>query len=68
MEKLVTENKYKIVVLLFGAAYAVQNESTTIFYQSRSLSTVLSLTENRRIQGLFKADLIFKDFIRKPLN
>ena len=40
------------------------------------LSTVLSLTENRRIQGLsrplsdfpvlFKADLIFKDFSRKP--
>ena len=54
---------------LFGAAFAV-------LYGFRSLSTVLSYTENRRIQELFrplsdfpvlfKADLIFKDFLRKP--
>ena len=40
MEKLVLENKYKIVVPLFGAAF---------------LSKVLTPTESRRIQGLFKA-------------
>ena len=28
MEKLVLENKYKIVVPLFGAAYAAQNKGT----------------------------------------
>ena len=47
-----------------------------ILYWFRSLSTVWSSTENRRIQGLFKAfewfsstfksDLIFMDFSRKP--
>ena len=30
MEKLVLENKYKIVVPLFGAAYAAPNKGTTI--------------------------------------
>ena len=30
MEKLVSENKYKIVVLLFGAAYAAPNKGTAI--------------------------------------
>ena len=63
METLVLENKYKTAVLIFGAAYG-------------TLSTVLSPTENSRIQGLeillsdfsvlFKADLIFNDFSRKP--
>ena len=76
METLVLENKYKIYVPLFGAAYAAPNLGTTILYWFKSLSTVLSPTENSRIQGLsrllsdfpvlFKADLIFKDFSRKP--
>ena len=30
MEKLVLENKYKIVVPLFGAAHAARNKDTTI--------------------------------------
>ena len=61
---------------IFGAAYAAPNKGTTILYWFRSLSTVLSPTENSRIQGLFKAfewfsstfksDLIFKDFLKKP--
>ena len=49
MEKLVLENEYEIVVPLFGAA-----KGTTILYSFRSLSTVLSPTENSRIQGPFK--------------
>ena len=32
MEKLVLENKYKIVVPIFGAAYAAPNKGTTILY------------------------------------
>ena len=55
MEKLVLENEYEIVVPLFGAAFAATNKGTTILYRFRSLLTVLSSTENRRIQGLFKA-------------
>ena len=47
MMKFVQENEYKIVVPLFGAAYA--------YVRLKSLSTVLSHTENGRIQGLFKA-------------
>ena len=31
MEKLVLENKYKIVAPLFGAAFAAPNKGTTIF-------------------------------------
>ena len=68
METLVLENKYKSVVPLFNR----HNN----FILIRSLSTVPSPTENSRIQGLFKlfsdfpvlfkADLIFKDFSRKP--
>ena len=54
MEKLVLENEYEIVVPLFGAAYCCTNKGTTILYWLRSLSTVLSSTETRRIQGLFK--------------
>ena len=70
------ENKYKIVVPLFGAAYAAPNIGTTILYRFWSLSTVLSPTENSRVQGLFKvlsdfsvifkADFILKGFSRKP--
>ena len=55
MEKLVLENEYGIVVPLFGAALAAPNKGTTILYSFRSLSTVLSSKENRKIQGLFKA-------------
>ena len=55
METLVLKNKNKIVVPLFGAAYAAPNIGTTILYWFRSLSTVLSPTENSKIQGLFKA-------------
>ena len=32
MEKLVLENKYKIVVPIFGAAYAAPNKGTAILY------------------------------------
>ena len=32
METFVLENKYKIVVPLFGAAYAAPNIGTTILY------------------------------------
>ena len=55
MEKLVLENEYEIVVPLFGAAFAAPNKGTTILYSFRSLLTVLSSTENRRIQELFNA-------------
>ena len=70
MEKIVLENECEIVVPLFGTAFVAPNKG--------SPSTVLSSTENRRIQVkdfsrplsffpvLFKADLIFKDFSRKP--
>ena len=48
--KLVLENKYKIVVPLFGAAFAAPNKDTTVLFCFRSLSTVLIPTENRIIQ------------------
>ena len=32
MEKLVLQNKYKIVMPLFGAAYAAPNKGTTVLY------------------------------------
>ena len=61
---------------LFGAAYAAPNTGTTILYWFRSLSTVLSPTEKVEFKDfsrllsdfpvLFKADLILKDFSRKP--
>ena len=55
MEKLVLKNEYEIGVPLFGAALAAPNKGTTVLYLVRSPSTVLSSTENRRIQGPFKA-------------
>ena len=55
MEKLVLENEYEIVVPLFGAANAAPNKGITILYWLRSLSTMFSCTEDRKIQGLFKA-------------
>ena len=44
MEKLALENKYTIVVSLFGAAHAAPNKDTAILYRFNSLSTVLSPT------------------------
>ena len=55
MEKLVLENEYAIVVPLFDAAFPAPNKGTTVLNWFRSLSTVLSSTENTTIQGLFKA-------------
>ena len=55
MEKLVLENEYEIVVPLFGAAFAAPNKGKTFLYTFRSLSRVVSSTENSKIQGLFKA-------------
>ena len=57
-----TKNEYEIVVPFFGAAFAAPNKGTTILYWFRSLSTVLSSTENRRIQGLW---VIFQYFSRQ---
>ena len=51
---LVLENLYKIVLLLFGAAYAAPNKGTTILYCFRSPKTVLNPPVNGTIQGLFK--------------
>ena len=67
----------KLVFFLFGAAYAAPNIGTTILYWLRSLSTVLRVLQKieefkdfSRLMSyfpvLFKADLIFKDFSRKP--
>ena len=50
MKRLVLENKYKIAVLLFAAP-----NKGTILYWLRTPSTVLNPSENRKIQGLFKA-------------
>ena len=40
---------------LFGAAFAAPNKGTTILYLFRSPKTLLNLTVNGKIQGLFKA-------------
>ena len=56
---LVLENWYKIVVPLFGAA---PNKDTTILLWFRSQKTVLNPPVDGKIQLLFKANLIFKDF------
>ena len=57
METLVLENEYKIVVLIFGAAYAAPNICCTKYRHNNFIlvkfSTVRSPTENSRIQGLF---------------
>ena len=55
MKILVLENKYKIAVTLFGAAFAAPNKGRTILYWFRSPSTVLNTTVDNKIQGLFKA-------------
>ena len=64
-----TRKEYEIVVPLFGAAFAAPNKgSTTILYWFRSLSTVLSSTENRRIQGLFKTLEWFSSIFQGRFN
>ena len=65
MEKLTLENYNKIVVALFGSAYAAPNNGTTILYWFRPLSTLLSPTENSRIQGLQGFWVIFQYFSRQ---
>ena len=50
MKTLVLESEYKFAAPIFGAAYAAPN-----YTDLGLLSTVLSPTENSRIQGLFKA-------------
>ena len=71
----ILDNEYKIVVPLFGAAYAAPNKGTTILYWLRSPKKVLNPPVNGKIQELFKpfecfsflfkANLIFKDFSRQ---
>ena len=56
---LVLENKYKIVVPLFGAAYAAPNKGTTILYWFGSPKTVLNPPVNGKTQGHFKASECF---------
>ena len=68
MEKLVLENKYEIVVPLFGAANAAPNTGTTVLFWFRSLSTELIPTENIRIQGLFKAFAWFPSTFQGKFN
>ena len=46
---------YKIVVPLFGAAYAAPNKGTTILYWFRSPKTLLNPSVDGKIQGLLKA-------------
>ena len=53
-------------VPLFGAAYAAPNKGTTILYWFRSLSTLLSPTENSKISRTFQGlRVIFKDFSKQ---
>ena len=49
----------KLVVPLFGAAFAAPNKGTTVLFWFRSLPTVLIPKQNRRIQGFFKAFVWF---------
>ena len=73
-EDISFRKSFKIMVPLFGAAYAAPNKGTTILYQFRPPKTVLNPLANGKIQGLFKAfecfsssfqgkgPFIFKDF------
>ena len=60
METLVLENQHKIVVPIFGAAY----------YTDLGLQKIVEFKDFSRLLSdfpvLFKADLIFNDFSRKP--
>ena len=63
---LVLENKYKIVVPLFGAAYAAPNKDTIDLYWLRSPKIVLNPPVNGQIQGLFNAfECFFQYFSRQ---
>ena len=57
MEKLVQKNEYKIVVPLFWAAIFAAPNKAQQFYSDLDLyqKGFNNPTENRRIQGLFKA-------------
>ena len=64
----VLENKYKIVVPLFGAAYAAPNKGTTNFYWFKFLKTVLNPPVNGEIQGLFKTFECFSSTFQGKFN
>ena len=76
METLVLEYLYKIIVPLFGAAYAAPNKGTTIFIdlglnqQCLVLQKIVEFKDFPRLLSnfpvLFKTDLTFNDFSRKP--
>ena len=76
MKKLVLENKYKIVVPLFGAAFAAPNKGITIlsdldlYHQCLFLQKIEEFMDFSRplynFPELFKAYFIYKDFSRKP--
>ena len=68
MEKLVLENLYKIVVPLFGAAYAAPNKGTTIFNDLGVINCAKATRLLSDFPVLFKTDLTFKDFSRKLSN
>ena len=61
-------NLYKILVPLFGAAYAATNKGTTILYWFRSPNTVLNLPVNGKFQGLFKAFECFSNTFQGKFN
>ena len=63
-----TKNYYKIVAPIFGTAFAAPNKGTTVLYWFFSLWTVLSPTENSRIQGLFNAFEWFSSTFQGRLN
>ena len=76
MEKLEIANEYKIVVLLFGVAYASENKEQQFytdldsFQQYRVLQKLVKFKDFSRplsdFPVLFKAELIFKDYSSKP--
>ena len=70
METLVLENQYKIIVPIFGAAYAAPNKGKTILFWFRSLinSAKSYTTENKRIQGLFKVFELFSSTFQGRFN
>ena len=59
---------YKIVVPLFGAAYAAPNKGTTILYWFWSPKTVFTPPVNGKIQGLFKAIKCFSSTFQGKFN
>ena len=78
MEKLVLQNEYKIVVPLFGAAFAAPNKGTTIYtdldlyQQCEVLQKIEKFKDFTRplsdFPVLFKAELTFKDISRKSFK